>query len=104
MDFAMHLLRGLLGVVTILAIGYAFSSNRKAINWRLVGIGLGLQLAFAILIIKRTPVYYFFELVGQMFTRLLSYTAAGADFVFGPLSKADGVGFIFAFQILPTII
>ncbi|MBN8589350.1 MAG: NupC/NupG family nucleoside CNT transporter [Rhodothermia bacterium] len=104
MDFAMHLLRGLLGVATILAIGYAFSSNRKAINWRLVGIGLGLQLAFAILIIKKTPIYYFFELVGQMFTRLLSYTAAGAEFVFGPLSKATGVGFIFAFQILPTII
>ncbi len=99
---------GILGIISILGVAYLFSKNRSQINFRLVGWGLGLQLAFALFILK-TPVGQpiFFFLDGAI-RRLLSFSDEGAKFVFNNLAVPEGaegsLGFFFAFQVLPTII
>lgn len=106
MSFGMNLLRGVLGVVVLLAIAYAFSRNRKSIPWKTVAVGLGLQFVFALIVIKTSWGRVVFQTIGEGFTALLGFTMDGAAFVFGEsLTRSDGpVGFVFAFQILPTII
>lgn len=106
MSFGTTLLRGILGVVVLLAIAYAFSRNRKSIPWKTVGVGIGLQVLFAIIVIKTSWGRMVFQTIGEGFTALLGFTMDGAAFVFGEsLTRSDGpVGFVFAFQILPTII
>lgn len=98
------LLRGILGMVSLLIIAYLFSSNRKAINWKTVGAGLSAQLLIAIGVLKIPFVQAVFEFVGGIFTNILDYTAAGSIFLFGDLMNSESYGFIFVFQILPTII
>lgn len=100
------LLRGLLGVAVILGIAFAISTNRKAIPWRTVGVGLLLQIVFALFVMKTPWGASLFEAIGSGFARLVGFTQQGVAFVFGDqLSRGDGaVGFVFAFQILPTII
>ncbi len=99
---------GILGIISILGVAYLFSKNRSQINFRLVGWGLGLQLAFALFILK-TPVGQpiFFFLDGAI-RRLLSFSDEGAKFIFNNLAVPEGsegsLGFFFAFQVLPTII
>lgn len=80
-----------------------FSSNRKAINWRLVGAGLGLQIVFALLVLKTAPGAALFDAIAQGFRDLLAFTYDGSTFIFGDLGSPEG-GNIFAFQVLPTII
>lgn len=106
MSFGVTLLRGALGVLVLLAIAYAFSRNRKAIPWKTVTVGIGLQFVFALIVIKTTWGRMIFQTIGEGFTALLGFTMNGAAFVFGDsLTRSDGpVGFVFAFQILPTII
>lgn len=106
MPFGIALLRGLLGVATILGIAYALSSNRKAIVWRTVGVGMLLQVVFALFVIKTPWGASLFEAIGTGFARLVGFTQEGVAFVFGEqLAKSSGsAGFVFAFQILPTII
>lgn len=103
---AIGFLRGLLGMGVILFISFLFSVNRKAINWRMIAIGLGLQIVLAIGILKVPLVQDFFTLLAQFFNKILEYTLTGSEFVFGNLIKLDNpnFGYIFAFQILPTII
>lgn len=107
--------RGLLGIVVMLGICYALSSNRRQINWRLVGVGIGIQFILAILILKVPFVRAVFDYIASFFVVLLDFTDAGADFVFGSWPEvaqvSDGmtgevftVGYIFAFKVLPTII
>lgn len=107
MDFVLHLIRGLLGIAVIIGICYAFSNNKKAINWRLTAIGLAMMIIFCFLV-NQTIVYYIFQGIGSMFARLQEYTTEGAKFVLGNLAISPGVegsiGFIFAFQVLPTIL
>lgn len=98
------ILRGVLGMFSLLVIAYLFSSNRKAINWKTVGAGLSAQLLIAIGVLKVPFVQAIFEFVGGIFTNILDYTAAGSEFLFGGLMNAESFGFIFVFQILPTII
>lgn len=98
------ILRGVLGMVSLLLIAYLFSSNRKAINWKTVGAGLSAQLLIAVGVLKIPFVQAIFEFVGGIFTNILDYTAAGSEFLFGGLMNAESYGFIFVFQILPTII
>jgi CNT family concentrative nucleoside transporter len=103
--FSMNsLLRGVLGMISLLVIAYFFSSNRKAINWKTVGAGLSAQLFIGIGVLKIPFVQHLFEFVGGIFTNILDYTAAGSSFLFGDLMNLDSYGFIFVFQILPTII
>ncbi|NOR27042.1 MAG: Na+ dependent nucleoside transporter [Lutibacter sp.] len=96
--------RGVLGMVSLLVIAYLFSSNRKAINWKTVGAGLTAQLIIAFGVIKVPFIQSGFEFVGGIFTNILDYTMAGSTFLFGGLMNIESYGFIFVFQILPTII
>lgn len=101
----MSVVRGLLGILTLLLIAFLFSTNRKAINWRLVAVGLGLQFIFAGLILKVYYVEKFFDHFSSFFVTLLSFTKAGSAFLFGEIVNVEGsLGYVFAFQILPTII
>lgn len=97
--------RGILGMFVLVLISYLFSANRKAINWKTVGIGLGIQLMIAIGVLKVSFIQKVFESVGQVFVSILDYTRAGSQFLFeGLVVDMDTFGFIFAFQVLPTII
>lgn len=110
--------RGILGLSLLLGIAFLLSNNRKNVNWRLVFSGLGLQITFAILIIKGDVLAGFFaplgwpkalfQFVSQFFVVALNFTTDGARFVFGDWAVPAGMeghkGFLFAFQVLPTII
>ena len=97
--------RGVLGMLVLLLIAYLFSSNRKAINWKTVGIGIGIQLFIAIGVLKVPFVQFAFEAVGEVFINILGYTRAGSKFLFeGLVADMNTFGYIFAFQVLPTII
>lgn len=97
--------RGMLGMAILLLISFLFSSNRKAINWKTVGIGLSLQLLIAIGVLKVPLVQKAFETVGQVFISILGFTRAGSKFLFeGLVVDTNTFGYIFAFQVLPTII
>ncbi|WP_108244888.1 NupC/NupG family nucleoside CNT transporter [Muricauda brasiliensis] len=99
------LLRGALGMAVLILISFSFSSNRKAINWKTVGIGLSLQILIAIGVLKVPFVQYIFEQVGSIFVSILDFTRAGSQFLFeGLVVDMDTFGYIFAFQVLPTII
>ncbi len=97
--------RGILGMISLLIITYLFSNNRKAINWKTVAIGLAFQLLIAIGVLKVPFIQSMFESIGQIFVNVLDYTRAGSTFLFGGIvQNMDTFGFIFAFQVLPTII
>ena len=97
--------RGILGMVSLLIIAFLFSSNKKAINWRTVGIGLAFQLIIAIGVLKVPFIQSIFEAIGKVFISILDFTRAGSKFLFeGLVVDMDTFGFIFAFQVLPTII
>jgi CNT family concentrative nucleoside transporter len=96
---------GVLGLLTMLALAYLFSTNRRAIKPKIVLWGLGLQIALAFLVIRWTGGQQLFLRMGNAVTRVLSYAFVGSEFVFGELGKQNSsIGFIFAFQVLPTII
>lgn len=96
--------RGVLGMLSILFIAYLFSSNKKAINWKTVGAGLTAQLLLAIGILKIGFVQAAFDFVGNIFVKILEFTAAGSEFLLGGLMDVESYGYIFLFQVLPTII
>jgi len=97
--------RGVLGMVVLIILAFLFSSNRKAIKWKTVGIGLLFQLLIAIGVLKVPFVKKGFEFVGEIFVSLLDFTRAGSEFLFkGLVSDLTTFGFIFAFQVLPVII
>jgi CNT family concentrative nucleoside transporter len=113
-------LQPLIGLAGILGLAYALSTNRRAISWRVVGWGLGLQILFALIVVKTPFGIEAFKWLGAKITRLLAFSVEGSRFVFGPLGDGkiwedamirvfgDPAGrayaVIFAFQILPTII
>ena len=96
--------RGLLGMIVLIGIGYLFSSNRKAINWKTVGIGLGAQLILALGVLKVPFIKSIFEFIGGIFVLILDFTKAGSTFLLGGMMNAENFGFIFMFQVLPTIV
>ncbi|SEM14691.1 concentrative nucleoside transporter, CNT family [Maribacter orientalis] len=97
--------RGVLGMFVLLLLAFLFSSNRRAINWKTVGIGLALQLIIAIGVLKVPFVQLVFEQIGRIFVSILEFTRAGSKFLFEGLVVDTGTfGYIFAFQVLPTII
>ncbi|MEY4637105.1 MAG: Nucleoside permease NupX [Acidobacteriota bacterium] len=112
-------LQPLVGLVGILGLAYALSTNRRAISMRIVGWGLGLQVVFALLVLKTAAGQRVFEVLGEKMRQLLEFSVVGSGFVFGALGDAsvwsrvmtgalgeEGAryGVVFAFQILPTII
>ncbi|HEX6222973.1 MAG TPA: nucleoside transporter C-terminal domain-containing protein [Chryseolinea sp.] len=108
----MAYLRGFLGILILIAIAYLLSAYRKKIDWKLVASGLVLQIVIAILILKVPVIRLGFDAIGSGFVKFLSFAAYGAQFLFGDLAKnSDAVedsrhslGFLFAFQALPTVI
>jgi CNT family concentrative nucleoside transporter len=107
------------GLAVILGLAYCLSSARRAIDYRTVGWGLGLQFVFALIVLKTTAGQQLFQSLGGVITKLLNFTYVGSSFVFGPLGDpvawpkimttvlgADGAQYanIFAFMVLPTII
>ena len=103
---------GLLGIALILGLAFALSNNRRAINYRLVGSGLAIQLGLAVFILKTSVGQRLFAFLGAGITKILDFSKEGAAFVFGPLvntpvlAKAFGAQntFVFFFNIIPTII
>src|ERR1700758_4680684 len=96
---------GILGLLTMLGLAYIFSTNRRAIRAKTVAWGLGLQIAFALFVLKADIGRRMFQAAGNAVNRLLSYSFEGSKFVFGELGKqGSSMGFYFAFQVLPTII
>ena len=96
--------RGLLGLAMLILIAYIFSTNRKKIAWKVVAIGLTMQLVLAIGVLQVPFIRSFFEFVGGIFVVVLNSTSAGTEFLFGDFTDTSKFGFIFAFQVLPTII
>ena len=119
-------LRGLLGMAVVLGIAYLFSANRKGINWKTVRVGLTIQIILAIGILMGDKIGFnipsidlgfwqinridlriirlIFEFGGSIFVKILDFTRVGSEFLFGGLMNVNSAGFIFALQVLPTII
>ncbi len=100
----MERLSGLLGMTAIIGIAYLFSTNRRAIRMKTVAWGLGLQIAFALLVLRTSAGQTAFRWIGEKITRLLSFASHGSSFVFGQLGSPGNTIATFAFQVLPTII
>lgn len=96
--------RGILGLFVLALILLSISSNRKLISWKLIFSALLLQFLFAFSILKIPVIAQFFESISKVFVVILNFTKQGSTFVFGNLVDVNSFGFIFAFQILPTII
>src|SRR5579862_2654701 len=96
---------GLLGLVVVMAVAYLFSTNRRAIQPRVIFWGLGLQISFAFLVLK-TPLAEGFQALSRVINRVFGYSIEGSTFVFGNKLGApnDEFGVVFAFQVLPIII
>lgn len=101
---AISLLRGLLGIVVLILIAWLFSSNRRKIAWRVVFTGLLIQLGIALGILFVPFIEDFFGIVGKIFVVILDFTKIGSEFLFNDLMDIPKTGYIFALQILPTII
>jgi len=93
-----------IGMFVLLGIAWAFSKNRKAINYKTVATGIGLQIAFALLVLKAPMGRQFFQFMNDVIIKVLSFSDEGAKFLFGSLINNQSLGFLFAFQVLPTII
>ncbi|MEM1327750.1 MAG: nucleoside transporter C-terminal domain-containing protein [Bacteroidota bacterium] len=110
--------RGILGIVILLAICYAFSKKRSAIDWRLVSVGIGMQVVLALLILQIPFLNSLFDSIAKGFQQIIGFTDAGSIFLFGslvdgkivmpefkPIEGFNGiVNFGFAFRVLPTIL
>jgi len=97
-------MKGILGMAVLLFIGFIFSKDRKNIPWKTVVIGLIIQIVLAIGVLYVPAIRSVFEFFGQIFVKILDFTKAGSEFLLGDLMNAETYGFIFLFQVLPTII
>ena len=103
-------LRGIIGIAVVVSIAFLFSEKKSKIPWKIVGIGLLFQIVLAFLILNPFGVSFLeyfrlgFQLLGKMFVAILDFSKAGADFLFGSFLDTEKHGFLFAFQVLPTII
>jgi CNT family concentrative nucleoside transporter len=88
----------------LVGIAFLFSGNRKAINLRLIVTGIALQLVFAVIVILVPGGRAFFEGLSRIFVTVIGFSMDGAAFIFGELADPSTLGFIFAFQVLRTII
>ena len=99
------ILRGILGLITLIVIAVIFSKKRNRINWNLVWKGLLIQIVFAFCILKIPIIHNLFEWFSLVFITILNFTRDGSIFLFGSLiENTNSYGYIFAFQVLPTII
>jgi len=95
---------GLFGLAVLIGIAWLFSNNKRRVDWKLVITGVSLQVAFAALVLLVPGGKDVFDSIGRGFVKILSFVNAGSTFIFGNLMDINTYGFIFAFQVLPTII
>ncbi|MCB1561566.1 MAG: NupC/NupG family nucleoside CNT transporter, partial [Xanthomonadales bacterium] len=100
----LSILFGLLGLAVLVGIAWLFSAQKRAVDWKLVATGVGLQLVFAVLVLLTPWGATVFEWLSEGFVALLGFTAEGSRFIFGDFTDPTKFGFVFAFQVLPTII
>ena len=98
------ILFGLFGLSVLIFIAWLFSNNRGAVDWRLIATGIALQVGFAALVLLVPGGRDVFDALGNGFVKILSFVGEGSKFIFGNLMDVNTYGFIFAFQVLPTII
>jgi CNT family concentrative nucleoside transporter len=96
---------GILGLLTMLGLAYAFSTNRSAIRKKTVAWGLGLQIVFAVFVLRVDYGRRIFQAAGDAASWVLNYAFVGSEFIFGELGKKNSnLGFVFAFQVLPVVV
>jgi len=100
----MQTLRAIFGIIFLILICFLWSSQRRKIAWRDIAFALGLQIVFAILVLKVPGVVTVFEIISSFFVKVLDFTHAGSEFLFGNIVNVKSMGFIFAFKVLPTIV
>jgi len=100
----MDVLRAAFGLIFLVGVAYLFSLKRKSVDWRLVLTGIALQVIFGLLITQIDFVRQAFNWISRQFVVLLSFSGDGASFLFGSLMDTENMGFIFALQVLPTVI
>ena len=98
------IIRGIIGMISLVFIAYLFSSNKKAINWKTTFLGLTSQLILAVLILRVEFVQSIFEFFGKIFVKTLDFTMEGSKFLLGDMVNVESFGYVFLFQVLPTII
>ncbi|MBA3486658.1 MAG: NupC/NupG family nucleoside CNT transporter [Lysobacter sp.] len=104
MDAFTRVAFGLFGLTVLIGIAWLFSNNKRVVDWKLVVTGVTLQIGFAALVLLVPGGKDVFDALGNGFVKILSFVSAGSGFVFGGLMNVETYGFIFAFQVLPTII
>jgi len=95
---------GLFGLAVLIGIVWLFSNNRRAVDWKLVATGVTLQIGFAALVLLVPGGRWVFDWLSHGFVAILAFVNEGSNFIFGSLMDIPKNGFIFAFQVLPTII
>ena len=98
------IIRGIIGMISLVFIAYLFSSKKKAINWKTTFLGLTSQLILAVLILRVEFVQSIFEFFGKIFVKTLDFTMEGSKFLLGDMVNVESFGYVFLFQVLPTII
>ena len=98
------LVRGIMGIIFLLLISYVFSTNRKAINWKTIGLSLLIQTVIAVGVLKVNWIADLFEYLGSFFLKILDFTNAGTYMILGEFVDVEKTGYVFAFQALPVII
>ena len=99
-----HIAFGLFGLAMLVAIAFLFSNNKRAVNWKLVATGIALQIVFATLVLKLPFGREVFNGIATGFVKLLDFVRVGSEFIFGGFMDVSKFGFVFAVQVLPTII
>ena len=96
--------RGLMGIAFLILISYAFSTNKKAIKWKTIGLSLLVQIIIAVGVLKVNWIANLFEFFGSFFLKILDYTNSGTYMILGEFVNIEKTGYVFAFQALPVII
>jgi CNT family concentrative nucleoside transporter len=95
---------GFFGLAVLIGIAWLASNNKRRVDWKLVATGVSLQIAFAAIVLLVPGGKNVFDAIGHGFVRVLSFVNEGSHFIFGSLMETKNFGFIFAVQVLPTII
>jgi CNT family concentrative nucleoside transporter len=104
LDALAHIAFGLFGLAVLIGIAFTFSNNKRAVSWKLVATGVALQIVFATLVLKLPLGRDVFNAIATGFVKLLDFVRVGSEFIFGSLVDTTKFGFVFAIQVLPTII
>ena len=98
------IVKGITGMFALIFIAFLFSKNRKAINWKTVIIGLMVQILLAVGVLKVAFIQSIFEFFGKIFVKTLDFTMEGSKFLLGDMMNVESFGYVFLFQVLPTVI